>query len=135
MPDDTESAASPAASVRSVLVIDDDPAVLDSLAYLFALYGYRVLTAPDGRRGLEAFREHAPAVVVTDILMPEQDGLATIAQMRRERPDAKIIAISGSGRGEKLDYLTAAEKVGADVALEKIDLAKLTDILPALLKS
>jgi CheY-like chemotaxis protein len=72
---------------------------------------------------------------VTDILMPKQDGLATIAQMRRERPDARIIAISGSGRGEKLDYLTAAEKVGADVALEKIDLAKLTDILPALLKS
>jgi len=134
MPKDPEIQTSPAADVHAVLVIDDDPAVLDSLAYLFALYGYRVLTAPDGRRGLEMFREHAPAVVVTDILMPEQDGLATIAQMRRDRPDAKIIAISGGGRGGKHDYLTTAEKLGADVALEKMDLAKLTDILPALLK-
>jgi len=134
MPNDPESPASPAAATRAVLVIDDDAAVLDSLVYLFALYGYRVLTAPDGRRGLEMFREHAPAVVVTDILMPEQDGLATIEQMRRERPDVKIIAISGSGRGDKNDYLSAAEKLGADVALEKMDLAKLADILPALLK-
>ncbi len=93
-----------------------------------------MVTATDGDRGLAAFREHTPAVVITDILMPEQDGIGAIREMRRLRPDAKIVAISGGGKIDKSDYLTVAEKLGADIGIEKSDIDKLLSILPTLLR-
>lgn len=119
----------------TVLLIDDDPAVRESLALLLETHGYRVVTAQDGHRGLLAFRQHAPAVVVTDILMPEQDGIGAIRELRRLDPAVKIVAISGGGRVDKSDYLTVAEKLGADAAVEKVDLDRLLEILPGLLAS
>jgi CheY-like chemotaxis protein len=118
-----------------VLLIDDDPGVRDSLTMLLQAHGLSVVAAADGRRGLEAFRAHAPKLVLTDILMPEQDGIGAILQMRRERPDAKIVAMSGGGRVDKADYLTTAEKLGADAAVEKLDMEKLIEILLRLLKA
>lgn len=132
MPKETSSLA---ADRATVLLIDDDAGVLDSLKMLLEIHGFRVLTAPDGRKGLAAFERHAPAVVITDILMPEQDGIGAIREMRRIRPGAKIVAMSGGGRVDKGDYLTVAEKLGADVAIEKCDLDKLLQILPTLLNS
>ena len=68
-----------------VLVVDDDPGFLDSLTLLLETHGFRVLTARDGAHGLQMFRAHSPAVVVTDIMMPEEDGIGAMLQMRRER--------------------------------------------------
>ena len=124
-----------AADRATILLIDDDAAVLDSLKLLLEAHGFRVLTASDGREGLAAFEQHAPAVVITDILMPEQDGIGAIREMRGIRPGAKIVAMSGGGRVDKADYLSVAEKLGADFAIEKCDLNKLLEILPALLNS
>jgi CheY-like chemotaxis protein len=116
--------------------------VLDSLRLLLEAYGYGVVTAADGRKGLAAFQKHAPAVVVGDILMPEQDGLmpeqdgiGAIREMRRLCPGAKIIAMSGGGKVDESDYLTVAEQLGADVGIEKGDVERLLEILPKLLKS
>src|SRR5579864_8740995 len=136
MPDECKGASGRVAgqSGPTVLLIDDDPAVLDSLSLRLEGYGFRVLTAPDGVRGLDAFREHVPAAVVTDILMPEQDGIGAILEMRRTRSDVKIIAMSGGGKFDKADYLTIAEKLGADAAFEKTDIDKLLTMLTALLK-
>jgi DNA-binding response OmpR family regulator len=103
----------------TVLVIDDDPDMVESLAMMLGDHGFPVLTANDGVRGLEMFREYKPAVVLSDILMPEQDGIEVIMTMRRERPGVKIIAISGSGRIGTTDFLTMARKLGADAAFEK----------------
>ena len=114
-----------------VLVIDDNPGIRESLSLLLETHGYRVVTAADGKQGLMAFREHAPAVVVTDILMPEQDGIGAICELRRRDPAAKIVAISGSTFNE-VDYLSVAKKLGADAAVEKTDLARLLEILPTL---
>jgi len=108
-----------AKEVATVLVVDDDPAMVESLAMLLENHGFCVLTAADGVRALEVFRKRSPSVVVTDIMMPELDGIGVILQMRRERPDLKIIALSGGGRVVKSNYLTAAEELGADAALEK----------------
>ena len=108
---------------------------LTVLTMLLQAHGLSVVAAADGRRGLEAFRAHAPKLVLTDILMPEQDGIGAILQMRRERPDAKIVAMSGGGRVGKTDYLTAAEKLGAAAAVEKMDMEKLVEILLRLLKA
>ena len=103
----------------TVLVIDDDPAMVESLAMMLEDHGFRVLTANNGVRGLEVFREQRPAAVLTDILMPEQDGIGAIMEMRRERPEVKIIAISGAGRMGRTDPLAMARKLGADATFEK----------------
>ena len=68
---------------------------------------------------LAAFRRLSPAVVLTDIIMPEQDGISAIMEMRRERPGVKIIAMSGSGRVGKSDFLTIAKRLGADFTVHK----------------
>jgi DNA-binding response OmpR family regulator len=117
-----------------VLLIDDDPDFLDSLILLLETHGFRVLTARNGALGLQMFRAHSPAVVVTDIMMPEEDGIGLMLQMRRERRDVKIIAISGGGKVDKSDYLVIAQKLGADAAFEKQDTDALIDRLDEMLK-
>ena len=119
----------------TVLVIDDDPDMVESLAMMLGDHGFPVLTANDGVRGLEMFREYKPAVVLTDILMPEQDGIEVIMTMRRERPGVKIIAISGSGRIGSTDFLTMARKLGADAAFGKgRNASELLELLKAMLR-
>jgi CheY-like chemotaxis protein len=103
----------------AVLVVDDDPAILHSLRALLESGGIPIATARDGLEGLAAFRRIKPAVVLTDIIMPEQDGIGAIVEMRRQRPDLKIIAMSGGGRIGKSDFLTVAKKLGADAVIEK----------------
>jgi DNA-binding response OmpR family regulator len=111
--------ASMAGSAAAVLAIDDDPALLHSLVSVLESYGIAIATARDGLEGLDTFRRIAPAVVLTDILMPEQDGIGTIMAMRRERPGVKIIAMSGGGRVGKSDFLAIAKKLGADSVVHK----------------
>jgi CheY-like chemotaxis protein len=79
----------------TVLVIDDDEAVRSSLEMLLETYGFQVVLARNGRQGVAAFRANAPDVVLVDLIMPVQDGLETIALIRREWPKARIVAMSG----------------------------------------
>jgi len=82
--------------------------------------GLDVVEATDGREGEEVFDSHPDVgVVITDIIMPRQEGIETIANMRRKRPSTKIIAISGGGRIRSLDFLEIAKKAGADAILAK----------------
>jgi DNA-binding response OmpR family regulator len=117
-----------------VLIIDDDAGTLDSLVTLLDVYGFRVLTASSGVRGMQVIRESAPRVVVTDILMPEQDGLETIRAMRRLHPSVRIIAMSGGGWIDKLDLLHYARVLGADATINKpADINELVQLLRSLL--
>jgi DNA-binding response OmpR family regulator len=102
-----------------ILVIDDDPLVRRSLEIILTHGGHRVSTASNGLLGLALFRDTLPDLVVTDIIMPEQEGLGTIMAIREEFPAAKIIAISGGGRMGKLDLLEAARMLGADDIIAK----------------
>jgi CheY-like chemotaxis protein len=108
------------AACPTVLVIDDDPVIRESLEALLEAHGYQVALARNGRQGLAAFRKIAPDLVLTDIMMPEQDGFETILQMRMERAEAKIVAMSGSGGALQPDYLAMAVKLGADRGIEKL---------------
>jgi DNA-binding response OmpR family regulator len=118
----------------AVLIIDDDPAVLHSLQTVLEAHDFRVLTARNGHHGLQVFRDRSPAVVVTDIMMPEQDGIGAMLQMRRERRDVKIIAMSGSGYFDGWDYLAVAEQLGADAVFRKtLDTDPLIHLLERLL--
>jgi DNA-binding NtrC family response regulator len=96
-----------------ILVIDDEPQVRNLLERLLTREGYEVVCAGDGDEGLKAYREAPADVVITDIVMPEREGIGFILELRREFPDAKVIAISGGGRIGPESYLPVAERLGA----------------------
>ena len=99
--------------MTKILVIDDDVIVRETIVQILEDRGYTVLSAEDGDRGLALFRAERPDLVITDIIMPEKEGIQTITEMRGERPDAKIIAISGGGRIGNTDFLKIARHLGA----------------------
>jgi CheY-like chemotaxis protein len=105
--------------MQKILVIDDDSLVRDTLVRVLERKGYQVLVASDGLRGLHAFRREQPDLVITDIIMPEKEGLETIREIRGECPDAKIIAISGGARIGNMDFLDVAGKLGASEIIPK----------------
>ena len=102
-----------------ILVIDDDLQTRDVLRQMLERAGYDVVEAPNGRAGLQHYQATAIDLIITDILMPEQDGLETIQELRRLAPAAKIIAISGGGQTGLLDLLPIAAKLGAQCTLRK----------------
>ena len=102
-----------------VLVIEDDSDVLETLANVLELEGYDPLLARNGREGVALFRMQDPDLVITDLLMPEQEGIETIIEMHRLRPNVKIIAISGGGVRRNMDYLAMAAKLGATAVMAK----------------
>ena len=103
----------------TVLVIDDDRALLAKMSAAFHAGGFRTLCAETGRIGSELARSSAPDVVVTDILMPDQEGIATIIQLKALPRPPKVIAISGGGRLASSVVLNWASHLGADAALPK----------------
>ena len=116
--------------MTKILVIDDDAVVRTTLEYLLRDAGYEIATAEDGVRGMAMFRSEQPDLVITDIIMPEQEGIQTIAEMRKARPDAKIIAISGSGRIGNVDFLKMARSLGAmDIVSKPFDADELLTIV------
>jgi CheY-like chemotaxis protein len=102
-----------------ILVIDDDHLVRYALTKILSSTGYAVVTAADGKRGMAVLHAEHPDVVITDIIMPEQEGIDTIIQIRRERPAIKIIAISGGGRIRNIDFLEMAHSLGASAVIAK----------------
>jgi len=118
-----------------ILVIDDIAQMRDLVRRMLERAEHTVIEAEDGARGLAVFAEQDPAIVITDLLMPKKEGIETIQQIRRLRPDAKIIAMSGSEdvRG-KSQYLDAAKRLGADAVLAKpFQSAALTAVVDRLL--
>jgi len=102
-----------------VLLIDDDAALLGLMAHAFTAAGYTTLTAENGRKGLRLLDSYKPHLVVTDIVMPEMEGIGAILQIKRKPQAPKIIAISGAGPGGRRDYLSWAKHLGADEVLAK----------------
>lgn len=102
-----------------ILVIDDDVQVLDMLYQTLTREGYDVLTASDGREGMRLFREAPVDLIITDLIMPEKEGIETIIELRRDFPDVKIIAMSGGGRIVTKDYLHMAKILGVQQTFAK----------------
>jgi len=102
-----------------ILVIDDDHLVRYTISRILQRNGYDVVTASDGKRAMTVFRDERPDMVITDIIMPEQEGIQTILMIRAERPEVKIIAVSGGARTHSVDYLGMAEAFGADDVIPK----------------
>jgi len=102
-----------------ILLIDDDALARDMLRQMLERAGYDVVEAASGRDGLQQYQATAIDLIITDILMPDQDGLETIQELRRLAPEAKIIAITGGGQSGLLDLLPVAAKLGAQWTLRK----------------
>ncbi len=102
-----------------ILVIDDDERVRDTLRLILTGAGHQVALARDGRVGLEAFSQLNPDLVITDILMPDKEGIETIADLRQRAAHVPIIAMSGGGRIGNMDFLAAAQHFGADRTFAK----------------
>ena len=97
--------------------------------------GYEIIEAGDGQKGLELYRKHRPDLVITDLVMPEKEGLETIVELKREFPGVKIIAISGGGRKVPGAYLQIAKKLGAERTFTKpIDRLEMIQAVRELLK-
>ncbi len=95
-----------------ILIADDDQQVRLMLKMTLERAGYEVMEAEDGNEAVQKFKESKPDLVVTDIVMPEKEGIETIMELRALNPEVQIIAISGGGRINPEDYLSWAEKFG-----------------------
>jgi PAS domain S-box-containing protein len=106
----------PSTTRRTILVIDDDPAVSGMLERVLIGAGYGVLVAGDGRLGMDALKREAVDLVITDLVMPEQEGIETVRMLHGQQPDLPVIAISGAFGGS---LLKAAAMLGASATLTK----------------
>ena len=101
-----------------ILIIDDDETLLDTLEQLLAAAGHAVVTASDGLIAAKLFRAEPFHLVLTDIVMPNREGIETIIALRRDFPEVGVIAMSG-GSDQVKTYLDMAARLGAHRTLAK----------------
>ena len=103
-----------------VLLIDDEEFFRVFARSVLESAGHEVVSASGGREGLPLFRESAPDLVVTDVFMPDVDGIDVVRLLAAESPGVRVLAVSGGGgRGESVDVLPAALCLGAAGVLHK----------------
>jgi DNA-binding response OmpR family regulator len=101
-----------------ILVVDDDVSVLCMIEAVLTGAGHSVVTATDGQMAAKLFRAEPFDVIVTDIVMPNREGLETIVELRRDFPDVPVIAMSGGTLNSGI-YLGLAKRLGAKLTLAK----------------
>jgi YesN/AraC family two-component response regulator len=102
-----------------ILLIDDDDSVRSVLRLILNQFGHVVIEACNGKEGIELYTHANADLVITDIVMPEKEGLEVLKEIRKKCPTVKIIAISGGGRVNPTDYLRMAIFFGATRVLAK----------------
>lgn len=103
----------------TILVVDDDPDLLQSLRVLLESYDYQVVMAPNAAAAIAAVTERAPDLVLTDIYMPDADGFELINALRQHNLTVPVIAMSGGGRVGGYDNLSVATHLGAAAVIDK----------------
>jgi DNA-binding response OmpR family regulator len=107
-----------------ILVVDDEPYIRDLVREMLSMAGYEVEIAGNGNEAMVLFENGRFDLVLTDLMMPEKEGIETIQEMKLLAPELKIIAMSG--RGGAGSFLNVARHLGADAILAKpFDNAKL----------
>ncbi|HTI71209.1 MAG TPA: response regulator [Candidatus Limnocylindria bacterium] len=102
-----------------ILLVDDDDHVRRPVQMNLTRTGHQVVEARNGREAMDIYRREQFDVVITDLIMPEQEGLETIQQLKKHNPAVRVIAISGGGRLSANNYLQLAERLGAQRTLAK----------------
>ncbi len=120
--------------MADILILDDDPAVRSVFTQLLESKGHRVRCAQEGREGMKLLREQTPDLLITDILMPEMDGLEVLQYIRQHHAGLPVIAISGGMSISNMNFLPLAERFGACRIFEKpVSLTELSAAVDELL--
>jgi CheY-like chemotaxis protein len=106
-------------TVAKLLVVDDEEAVRMMLKLMLEKDSHDVITAENGIQAVNCLRKQTLDIVILDIIMPDKEGFETIAEIRRDYPSLKIIAISGGGSIGATSYLKLAKTLGAHLTMEK----------------
>jgi YesN/AraC family two-component response regulator len=102
-----------------IILVDDDESVRVIMRMALVRMGHVVREAENGREAMKLCGEQVPDLMMTDIIMPEQEGIETIGAVRKKYPAVRVIAMSGGGRVSAIDYLQTALTMGADAILAK----------------
>jgi CheY-like chemotaxis protein len=102
-----------------ILVIDDEPLVRSTVVMILTREGFSVEEASDGKAGIAMFHTNPPDVVITDIFMPNKDGIEVVMELKRSCPRTKIIAMTGGGQMRMMELASSANLLGADHILLK----------------
>lgn len=102
-----------------ILVVDDEELARFTMRTILESAGHEIDEAGDGEVGVSMIKKHRYEVVLLDIVMPKQEGLGTIIELKKDYPDQKIIAVSGGGRTKNQNYLRMASSLGVDETLAK----------------
>lgn len=106
-------------SIKHVLVVDDDEMMRAYVKELLLIHDYKVTEASNGKLGLKEFRENTPDLVITDIIMPEMEGISFIRALRSHNKKVPIIAMTGNVHGRMEEFLDISSQLGADEILRK----------------
>jgi CheY-like chemotaxis protein len=102
-----------------ILVVDDDDQVRGMLRQMLGRLQHDVIDVNSGDKAIKTYRESPTDLIIMDLIMPDKEGIETITEIRREFPQARIIAMSGGGRIGPNNYLELAKKLGARRTLAK----------------
>ena len=102
-----------------ILIIDDDELIRMACRNILKKEGFLTVEAVNGNEGVTLYATESPDLVITDMLMPDKEGLETITEIRALNNDAKIIAMSSGGETKNMTFLGLARKLGANATLDK----------------
>ncbi len=102
-----------------ILIVDDEELVRATVTQILGKDGHDLTTMTNGLEAIRYCQDHDPDLMITDIVMPDMEGIETIMNLHKDKPNMKIIAMSGGGRVGNFDFLEAAEKLGANRILRK----------------
>lgn len=102
-----------------ILIIDDDELIRLTCKNILKKMECNVIEAENGVQGLVQFKKERPSIVITDLLMPDKEGLETISEIKGSNNAVKIIAMSGGGSTQNMSFLNLAKTMGADMVLSK----------------
>lgn len=104
---------------QRIMVVDDDASIRRTLQILLSKAGYEVMQARDGLEAVRLWRDRGGDLVITDLHMPEKDGIETIIELLSHTPGIRIIAMSGGGQTKRLDLLGNMALLGTVLTIEK----------------
>ncbi len=122
--------------MKKILVVDDDDLIRDLIYEILEPQGYQIFLAENGNRALEILDKEEIDLIITDIIMPDKEGIETILDIKKRLPHAKIIAMSGGGQLEANSYLSMAKRLGVNATLSKpFNPTKLLSMIQEILKA
>lgn len=104
---------------KHILIVDDDDMMRSFVKELLTINKFKITEADNGKSGLKAFLENTPDLVITDIIMPEMEGISFIKELRSHDKSIPIIAMTGNVHGRMEEFLDISAKLGADEILRK----------------